>query len=221
VKFLTDFADQAVILPLVFAIAAALAFQGWIRGAVVWLGVIFVTFGTILVLKLFFLGCTPLFGPMDIRSPSGHVAAATVVAGGLASLLLRQRKGILPVALLAGAVIGASRLILGNHSLPEVIVGAVVGLAGAVALLHLSGPPPRLRPGRLVLIVVVVAAAFHGFHLRAEAAIHHSARRIAWFIPACRPVPGSGLAMQFPAQHPAGHLRPYVSSSRTISSSPR
>jgi membrane-associated phospholipid phosphatase len=208
VKFLTDFADQAVILPLVFAIAAALAIQGWIRGAVVWLGVIFVTFGTILVLKLFFLGCTPLFGSMDIRSPSGHVAAATVVAGGLASLLLRQRAGILPVAFLAGAVIGASRLILGNHSLPEVVVGAVVGLAGAAALLHLSGPPPRLRPGRLVLIVVVVAAVFHGFHLRAEAAIHHSAWRIAWFIPACRPVPGSGLAMQLPAQHSADHLRP-------------
>ena len=74
-KFLTDFADQAVILPLVFAIAAALAIQGWIRGAVVWLSVIFVTFGTILVLKLFFLAACRIGGT---RSDDGWLACGYV-----------------------------------------------------------------------------------------------------------------------------------------------
>ena len=76
-RFLTDFADQAVVLPLVLAVALVLALQGWRRGAAAWLVAIGATFAVILVLKLVFLGCTPLFGPADMRSPSGHVAAAT------------------------------------------------------------------------------------------------------------------------------------------------
>src|SRR4051794_41985585 len=87
VRFLTDFADQAVIMPLVLAVAVALALQGWRRGAFVWLVVVAATFAMMLALKLAFLACTPLFSPMDIQSPSGHVAAATVVAGGVGAVL--------------------------------------------------------------------------------------------------------------------------------------
>jgi membrane-associated phospholipid phosphatase len=165
VRYLTDFADQAVIMPLVLAIAVTLAVQGWRRGALVWLVVVACTFVATIAFKLAFLACSPLFGPMDIHSPSGHVAAATVVSGGLAAMLLRQQASILPVALLAAVVIGMSRLVLGMHSLSEVVVGALIGLTGAVALLRFSG------------------------HLPAEAAIRHTAFRAAQFIPACRGTP--------------------------------
>jgi membrane-associated phospholipid phosphatase len=191
VRFLTDFADQAVILPLVLTVALVLAWQGWRRGALAWLAVVAVTFFTILGLKLAFLACSPLFGPIDIRSPSGHVAAATVVAGGLVGMLTRRSTGVLPAALLAAVVIGVSRLWLGMHSLPEVILGALVGLAGAIALPRLAGPLPRLRLAPLVGSVAVVALVFHGLHMPAEAAIRHTAWRIAHFIPACRPPEGS------------------------------
>ena len=187
-RFLTDFADQAVVLPVVLAVAITLALQGWRRGAVVWLGVIGATFGTMLVLKLVFLACPPVFGTMDIRSPSGHVAAATVVAGGLAALLGCRRAGILPIAVLAAVAIGVSRLVLGLHSVPEVALGAMVGLAGATALLTLAGPPPTLRPGRLLAVAVVVAVVFHGLHLPAEAAIRHAAFRAEHLLAVCRPV---------------------------------
>ncbi|MDQ2764343.1 MAG: PA-phosphatase, partial [Pseudomonadota bacterium] len=108
-RYLTDFADQAVILPLVLATAVGLAVQGWRRGALVWLIVVAAVFMTMLSLKLMFLACTPLFEPLDVHSPSGHVAAATVVAGGLAAMLSRRRASILPAALLAAIVIGVSR----------------------------------------------------------------------------------------------------------------
>ncbi|HEY8290412.1 MAG TPA: phosphatase PAP2 family protein [Acetobacteraceae bacterium] len=189
-RFLTDFADQAVILPLVLAVAIALAVQGWRRGAIVWLGVVGVTFGTLLALKLVFVACWPFFGPMDIRSPSGHVAAATVVAGGLAALLTRTRAMILPAAAIAAAVIGFSRLVLGMHSLPEVVLGAAVGLAGAATLLRLAGHPPALRTTPLVTVIVLVAVLFHGMHLPAEAAIRHTAFRAARFLSVCQPEPG-------------------------------
>jgi membrane-associated phospholipid phosphatase len=188
--FLTNFADQAVMLPVVFTIATVLAMQGWWRGALVWLGVVFVTFGLMLILKLVFLACPPLFGPTTIHSPSGHVAAATVVAGGLAALLTRRRASILPVAVLAAVAIGVSRVALGMHSLPEVALGALVGLAGATALLTLAGAPPTLRSGRLLGVVVVVAALFHGMHLPAEAAIRHTAIRAARLLSVCQPAAG-------------------------------
>ena len=188
-RYLTDFADQAVIIPLVLATAAGLAFQGWRRGASAWLLVVTATFSAMLALKLMFLSCTPVFGGFDVHSPSGHVAAATVVAGGLAAILGRRRDIILPVALLAAVVVGISRLVLGAHSLPEVLLGAIVGLTGAVALLRFSGTPPRLNIAPLIAVIVVVAVLFHGLHLPAEAAIRHTAYTVARYVPACRPAP--------------------------------
>jgi membrane-associated phospholipid phosphatase len=189
VRYLTDFADQAVIIPLVFAIAIALAIQGWRRGAVTWLIVVACTFLATLTFKLMFLACSPLFGPMDIHSPSGHVAAATVVTGGLAAMLTGRRVSMFPAAVLAAVVIGISRLVLGMHSLPEVIFGALIGLLGAAALMRFAGRPPELKLAPLIAVVVVIAGLFHGLHLPAEAAIRHTAFRAAQFIPACRGTP--------------------------------
>ena len=124
---------------------------------------------------------------MDIHSPSGHVAAATVVSGGLAMLLLRRRLSVLPIAALAGVVIGVSRLMLGVHSLPEVVLGAIVGLAGAAALVHLAGPVPRIKVTPLVGAVAIVAVLFHGTHLRAETEIRFVAWRMAQVFSVCRP----------------------------------
>jgi membrane-associated phospholipid phosphatase len=197
VRFLTDFADQAVILPMVLAIAVALAVQGWRRGAIAWLAVVTATFSIMVALKLTFLACWPLFGPMDIRSPSGHVAAATVVVGGLAGMLTRRSSGVVPAAVLAACIIGLSRLWLGMHSFPEVVLGAAVGLTGAVMLSRLAGRPPVLRPLPLMLTVVLVAVLFHGLHVPAEAAIRHTAWRLGRFIPAFReaipPLPSAPL----------------------------
>jgi membrane-associated phospholipid phosphatase len=167
-------------------VALVLAVQGWRRGAFTWLIVVGATFFATLTFKVVFLACSPLFGPLDVHSPSGHVAAATVVSGGLAALLTRRRVSILPAALLAAAVIGVSRLVLGAHSLPEVVVGASIGLAGAAALMHFAGRPPALKLAPLVAAIVVTAGLFHGLHLPAEAAIRNTAWRAAQYIPACR-----------------------------------
>ncbi len=188
-RYLTDFADQAVVLPLVIAIAVALALQGWRRGALTWLIVVAATFAATAVSKLIFLSCSPVFGPMEIHSPSGHVAAATVVTGGLAVMVTRQQASILPAAILAAGVIGFSRLMLGAHSLPEVIFGALIGFAGAVALIRYAGQPPKLKLAPLLAVIVAIAGLFHGLHFPAEAAIRHTALHAAQFIPACRGTP--------------------------------
>jgi membrane-associated phospholipid phosphatase len=187
VSFITDFADQALIMPLVLAVAMSLLLQGWQRGAGAWLLAVLMTFTVMLGLKLVFLACAASFGTSDLRTPSGHVAAATVVAGGLAALVLRQRATVLALAAGAAIVIGASRLVLGLHSLAEVVLGAVVGLGGAWALLVLAGrPPPGLDVRRVAAIATAVVVVFHGLHLPAEAHIRATAWRLAHILAVCQ-----------------------------------
>lgn len=188
-NYLTDFADQAVILPVVLAVCAALWWHGWHRGAVIWLAVVGATFAAVLAGKLVFLGCSPVFSVLNLYSPSGHVAAATVVGGGLAVLLTGRLRSAMPAALVAAIVIGISRLVLHDHTVPEVLVGGLIGMAGAAALMHLTGPPPRLRIKPLLATILITALIFHGLRLPAEAAIRHTAFNIGRFIPACRAAP--------------------------------
>lgn len=182
-NFITDFADQAVVLPVAFAVGLALLAQRWWAGALAWGVTIIGTFAVMLLLKLLLIPC----GAEQIHTPSGHVAAATVVTGGLAAMLRRRRGVVLPVALLAAIIIGASRLLLEVHTWPEVTVGALVGMAGASLMPRLAGaPPPTLSVSHLVVIAVLVAAVFHGLHMPAEAQIHSTAWRLAHYLGVCR-----------------------------------
>jgi membrane-associated phospholipid phosphatase len=186
VTFLTDFADQAVILPLAAAVALALLAQGWRRGALVWVLAVAATLGTMLTLKLFFQACSPSLGLFDLRTPSGHTAAAAVVAGGLAGLLLRRRGAALPLAVAIAAPIGLTRLLLGAHTLPEVVVGSLVGLAGAAALLRFAGPPPAgFNVRRVALVAVLVLVVLHGLHMPAEAHIRDGAAFLSRYFGVC------------------------------------
>jgi membrane-associated phospholipid phosphatase len=178
VTFITDLADQAVVLPLVLAIGIALLAQGWRRGAAAWAAAVVATFAVMLALKVVFLACSHSFGTIDIRTPSGHVAAAAVVTGGLAALLLRRRASVLPVAILAATVVGVSRLVLGAHSLPEVVLGAIVGLAGAL--------PTGLDVRRIAIIAAAIVVVFHGLHFPAEAHIRSTAYRLAHMLAICQ-----------------------------------
>jgi membrane-associated phospholipid phosphatase len=206
VQHLTDLADQAVILPL--ALVAALAFTavGWRRGAAAWaLSVAFVLAAT-LAAKLLCAACVGTHDGAWPRSPSGHMAAALVVYGGLLAVLwpAHWRAG----AALVGAAIGLSRLALGVHTVPDVAAGAAIGALGLLAFARLAGPVPRRVDRRWVGAAVGVCLALtYGRHLRAEDAIRDAAGRAVWPLSLCRPA--------------ADQARPYVSSMRTMSSSPR
>jgi len=66
-------------------------------------------------------------------------------------------------------VIGVSRLRLDKHSMLEVLIGAGVGISGAVFFALLAGPPkgnPRFR--RRLLLAVLVIALFYGVRMPLE-----------------------------------------------------
>jgi membrane-associated phospholipid phosphatase len=190
--FLTDFADQAVVLPVAVAIAVVLAMAGWWRGLLAWLIGVGGTIAAMALLKMVFIACGHLVPEVALRSPSGHTASATVLGAGLAVVLERRvgRGGavVAVAAALGGAVlIGFSRLHLHMHSVPEVIAGGLVGLAGGIALVRLAGPPPpSLKRGPVIALVVVVVILLHGQHLGAESWIHRAALYVGP-LAACRP----------------------------------
>ncbi|MBV8525392.1 MAG: phosphatase PAP2 family protein, partial [Acetobacteraceae bacterium] len=183
--FLTDAADQAVLLPLMLAIAAILAARRWWRGLIAWVSCTLCVSALMLVLKLVFTVCGASLGFSHIRSPSGHTAAAAVVYGGLLALGAgRLMAGLISAGL--GLVIGITRVTLGMHTVEEVIIGGLVGVAGAVALEYLAGTrPPRLRGWPLAAVTLAVLIAFHGLHLHAEPVIHRAALLLIWPRSAC------------------------------------
>ncbi len=185
-RFVTDFADQAVIVPLVLAVAAALLIAGWRRGALAWAVAVSGTLCTVLVAKVVVHSCIAAAQLPDLRSPSGHTASAAVVYGGLIALLLpTPARGVwrLVAALLLGAgfavLIGGTRLALHVHTWSDVATGAAFGIAGALALTRLAGTsPPGLRVAMPLSAAVAVAVLFHGSHLHAEEAIDRLSCRL-------------------------------------------
>lgn len=62
----------------------------------------------------------------DTGNPSGHASAALMM-GLYMSLANNNSKVLLAVGLFSAFVIGASRVVLGVHSLDQVLVGWMVG----------------------------------------------------------------------------------------------
>lgn len=171
--FLTDFADEAVVLPLVGAVLCGLLAGGWRRGAVGWAAVCAATLGGVAVAKLGLF----LWGPAGaLASPSGHTAAAPLVYGGLAGVLgpERWRRLWLGLAAVAGAlVIGATRLALQVHSVADVAAGAAAGLVGVAVLAVAMGPRPEgFRPWAVLALALAAIAGFHGLRLPVEQWLH-------------------------------------------------
>lgn len=180
-RYLTDFADQAVILPLVAAIAMGLLLAGGRRATLAWLAGCGGTLLIILAGKIAFDGCGAI-APFGLHSPSGHTASAAVVYGGLAALVVPRHGNVVGIAVAAAvaALIGWSRLALGVHTLADVLAGAGAGVPGAAVVARLAGGSARGHL-RLLLAGLAVLALFHGLHLPAEAAI---TRAVGGFWPA-------------------------------------
>ena len=167
--FITDFGDSAVTLPVALAIAVwLLASEAW-RSALAWLSLFgagaFLTFCT----KVAYAGWDLGIDAIDFTGVSGHAFTATstlAVAGCFLVGAFSKPAEILGGSLgyVAGATIGVSRVILGDHSISEVVVGCALG--GAVAATAIAVIRPRLRmvAAPLVFAFTIVALLFtlHG-----------------------------------------------------------
>ncbi len=174
-QFLTDFADQAVMLPVAAVVAIGLALSAWWRGLFAWIVAVVGMLGTMSLLKYIFYTCSVPLAVTGIHSPSGHTAASAAIYGGGLLLLLRGR---LPAPVLAAiplalaVVFGVTRLAVHAHDVAEVLVGGAVGLATAAVLAALAGPRPPLRVWPTAIGALIIVVCLHGVRLQAETTIH-------------------------------------------------
>ena len=182
-RFLTDFADLDVVLPIAGLVLSILLLIGWRRGAAAWAAVVAAGGGIILALKLGFEACgSPRAHPL-LYSPSGHTMSGTLVYGGILALLGLSLPASAVAAAAIAVLIGWSRVWLGMHTVPDTLAGGAVGVAGVVALRLLAGLPPRqprtrtLLRGTVLLAVLLAAGLLHGRHSPAEAFVQQAARR--------------------------------------------
>jgi membrane-associated phospholipid phosphatase len=211
-RFLTDFGDTAVTVPLAIVMAAFLFAARQRRLAIAWALVIALCAGATGALKLALRICGhPLSGSTltgstltgstltgstltgsTLNSPSGHTAMSIAVYGGIAiivgSTLGPTGRGALFYAAVTFAfAIAASRALIGVHSPIEVAVGLAVGL---VTLPVVMAVTLRYRPTSLPLQWLAAGAfavflLFHGTRWPAEQAIHHLARWLDILRPYC------------------------------------
>lgn len=182
--FVTDFADQAVLIPSAVAVAVGFTAAGWYRGALAWSGVLACTWVSILLLKL---ACLLVGSPWveGLHSPSGHTASAAAAAGSFLGLIVRRQGGdwrwTIPISAGLATIIGLSRLALHLHTGLDVLVAGVVGVVSAMVLVTLAGPPPpRLRLSPIIAALAVVILLLHGSQAPAEAAIKRIATAEFW-----------------------------------------
>lgn len=206
VAFVTDFADQAVILPLIACVAVALWLAGWRRGAAVWCCGTAATLGLMLILKLAFRACGPEMFGGTIESPSGHTAAAGAVYGSILAFLNSRLGGPkasrVLIVLAVVTLIGATRVLLGAHTIQEAFVGGTIGFVAAQAMLSAAGEPVRGKPVTLWCApLLLLPLLLHGYHLPAEQHIDHIAPSV-WPFSLCRaPALGSSAAVAADRAH--------------------
>lgn len=185
---ITNCADQAVILPVALLAAIGLGLLGWKRAAIAWVIVVPITLGLVVVAKMAVVTCGGSWArSMDLRSPSGHTAAAVLVYGGLLAIVLPARMPWLRAACLlaVGLAVGVSRVALHFHTIADVVAGAVLGLAGAGAFIAVTRSRSRGRaPGLLLAGVACLAFVLHGQRLHAEDRLGTLAFRV-WPFSAC------------------------------------
>lgn len=176
-KFLTDFGDSALLLPLSAVMLLWLLAARSLRAALWWAVTLAFLGGVMGSLKVLFFACPPAPG---VVSPSGHTAFSMTVYGCLAVILAADRRRLPPrMAILAAgwafaAAIAFSRVILDMHTIPETIIGYAIG---AIAVGIFAYGYRRSGGGRrhLALLLVAVAtslAILHGSQLNPEHEIH-------------------------------------------------
>ncbi|NPD69117.1 phosphatase PAP2 family protein [Lichenicola cladoniae] len=175
IQWFTDFGDQAIVLPTsVFVLLFLLLSRCW-KTALAWAISMGGVLALMLLLKLGIGACGPALGAGALDSPSGHTASATMLYGGIAAILfprLGSRVRFM-LAISVALLFGASRVILHDHSVIEVVIGGLVGLGGLAIFMRLRGPgPSRLPRVWIMLVLAGITLLEHGHRMTIEHRIH-------------------------------------------------
>jgi membrane-associated phospholipid phosphatase len=171
-----SFGHSAILFPASLALFGFLLWLGRRADALAFLAAVIVCLIAALIAKLAFQACEPRNLAFGIESPSGHVSFSAVFYGCLALMLAAGRPPWQKVVLYAGAalwviLIGASRIVVEAHTLPDVAAGLAIGAISILTYQALRGPPRPLAlsfraiafgaPAAAFLVVVILYFARH------------------------------------------------------------
>ena len=174
VHTLTGTGDLAVLAPLIAILSVWLLLSRQMVSLCWWGLAVAICAGTTGILKIYFYVC-PLAA--DFSNPSGHTSLSTLVYGALTVLIAKSLLGWRRYLVAAGGLalvfsIGISRLLLQEHSLPEVLVGWLIGSATLWIFARAFHPRgyPYLRS--LVAACAIITVSLTGQEVRAENLLH-------------------------------------------------
>jgi membrane-associated phospholipid phosphatase len=120
-----------------------------------------------------------------LLSPSGHVAIATGFYGCCATMLTARSSRAVRIlvcisTILLLSLIAASRLVLGLHSIPEIIVAFGIGGASLAVFAFHEGHrvQVRLNAGQMISLILLVFFTYYMPRLNGEALIINFVQRI-------------------------------------------
>lgn len=176
VHALTGVRDLAVLLPLSAVILMWLLWARSTAEALRWAIAVALCAGGTALFKIYFLACPPA---SDLHSPSGHTSFSTLVYGAIVLLAMAQTRGRLRWAVAAGGAalvlaIGATRFLIGAHSVPEILFGLGLGLVGLAIFRGRAVLPAAARASLkpLLFTAVLLVAVLDGQQLHAEEVLH-------------------------------------------------
>jgi len=198
ISFVSDFGDTAVTLPFAAILALFLGGVQSPASSATALRSLALCLGAMVLLKVAFITCGRHWD-IGLVSPSGHAAISLTVYGMAAMVLASWTAGWwrMSLAVAAAALVAAiavSRVLLGVHTVTEVVVGLLVGAAALWVFAASYLWPAKPRPGRanlffLGLALVVPLAALHGERLPAERWVRQAAVMLRTNVGVCRALP--------------------------------
>jgi membrane-associated phospholipid phosphatase len=183
IRALTDCGDLAVLLPLIGVLTLWIVLTRRSRLVLWWLIALAICIGVTGVLKIYFFACPPL---SDLHSPSGHTSLSILVYGGLTVAVASAASGWRRIAVIAvGASfvtgIAVSRILVEAHSIPEVLLGSLIGAAALYVFARDYSREPMatafLPP--LVAVCTMLVMLLNGHEVRAEEFLHQIALYLA------------------------------------------
>jgi membrane-associated phospholipid phosphatase len=183
---ITSFGGAGLTLPLAFAIALWLAFGYSWRLAAGWLFLLGVAITLVTATKIAFLGWGVGVRVWDFTGLSGHSMLATAVFPVAAFLVLLPAPPAVRIAgvvaaLLGGAVVSFSRVVIEAHSPSEAITGCIVGALTALVFIRMAwdAAPGRLPIVPVVLSLMVLTLGLHNLHVPTQRWVTHIALKVS------------------------------------------
>ncbi len=131
--------------------------------------------GATAILKIFYNACPEILS----SNPSGHTGLSVLVYGAIFILISARNKNCQKIALIAVGIalaigIAVSRVLIGAHSIPEIVIGMAVGaLSLAIFVFGFRRSIPAALPSWILAVpAVLVILLLNGHQLQFEDIFH-------------------------------------------------